>query len=900
MKKAVVLAVGCALALVASAVNWTKLDSITTDGNQLVKTGVTFSNSETSEIEIKFKLDQLGASHALYCAREKGSSKTFVGIVSSANRFRFGYGGGETDASTSTLANDTTIYTMHQKGGEFTVSADGDVVVSSTRTDPAYVPVGPLVLFMTYNAYAKEGDEGKNLQNKSVITFYGCKIWDNGTLVRDYVPAYNNDAKEYGLYDQQNGQFYGSATTPKFGEMPVWIGPDGGDMADDANWTYPLAAAEQVKFNKKPSADYTVKMSEDVTIGSIFPLVGQFDSTLYSRLVHFDLRDEQGGLHTLRVTSPSYWRERGSAYRLENGTIALGATASATNTVIFDNGNNHCMSIEATGENSTFIGNVCLRGGSGHRITVANGATWGGCGQLATPETVFAVTNGATWRLLPNSSKPTFGIGGYSNSYVGSTDGLLLVDNATLDLDDSASVGNLIFMLGAGQNRSSHHNTMILTNGATAYLPRYSHIGGFAQPWGSYSMADTNRLIVTGAGTKLIQKTNNSDFPLMVGGFGIGNEMIVTDHAELNTAGLGVGGTMKVISANTTSLWTRVVLEKGAVVNATNIVVNTKHSDEKLKVSNSLVASNTLEITSGAKVNLIGTGNNGSLQIAGLYPFREGRIQITGAGTEVHAGGKVLIGCNGCYSNVLEVTDGAVLEIGHDFRIGSDNEQGRRLLPDGSTEIPYSFGNVVRFDDCTVTMPNSNTLYFGGFGGGTNTLHIGNNVDFTVNNFRGYGYDNTLSISNGTLRLTNGFYPCFTQTGHETDSGRIHFVFSGERPYMYVTGGNVRPVRDGATFTFNVPPTGYETTPYVQTVGMTLPDDTEFAFTGLKDCAKAGGATMTLIDTKTKTITMSNALLAKAQVAAAAAWPKAKVTLSEDKSKLTLKVPRQGLMILLR
>lgn len=44
---------------------------------------------------------------------------------------------------------------------------------------------------------------------------YSCKIYDNGTLVRDYKPCINASG-EYGLFDKVNYQFYGNAGTGSF------------------------------------------------------------------------------------------------------------------------------------------------------------------------------------------------------------------------------------------------------------------------------------------------------------------------------------------------------------------------------------------------------------------------------------------------------------------------------------------------------------------------------------------------------------------------------------------------------------------------------------------------------------------------------------------------------------
>lgn len=44
---------------------------------------------------------------------------------------------------------------------------------------------------------------------------YSCQIYDNGTLVRDFVPCINA-SNAVGLYDLVNGQFYGNAGTGVF------------------------------------------------------------------------------------------------------------------------------------------------------------------------------------------------------------------------------------------------------------------------------------------------------------------------------------------------------------------------------------------------------------------------------------------------------------------------------------------------------------------------------------------------------------------------------------------------------------------------------------------------------------------------------------------------------------
>ena len=53
---------------------------------------------------------------------------------------------------------------------------------------------------------------------------YSCQIYDNGTLIRDYIPC-SDPSGEVGLYDQVNGVFYGNAGTGTFAHGPVATPP---------------------------------------------------------------------------------------------------------------------------------------------------------------------------------------------------------------------------------------------------------------------------------------------------------------------------------------------------------------------------------------------------------------------------------------------------------------------------------------------------------------------------------------------------------------------------------------------------------------------------------------------------------------------------------------------------
>ncbi len=56
----------------------------------------------------------------------------------------------------------------------------------------------------------------KSSLDQGYYNYYYVKIWDNDTLVRDYVPVKRLSDNKYGLYDYVNDTFYSSAGTAEF------------------------------------------------------------------------------------------------------------------------------------------------------------------------------------------------------------------------------------------------------------------------------------------------------------------------------------------------------------------------------------------------------------------------------------------------------------------------------------------------------------------------------------------------------------------------------------------------------------------------------------------------------------------------------------------------------------
>lgn len=85
------------------------------------------------------------------------------------------------------------------------LSIDGVVITTATAA----------TFSCSYNMYLFAFNSVGTVDNLTTMKLYSCQIYDNGVLVRDYIPC-TNPSGAYGLYDLVNSKFYGNAGTGSF------------------------------------------------------------------------------------------------------------------------------------------------------------------------------------------------------------------------------------------------------------------------------------------------------------------------------------------------------------------------------------------------------------------------------------------------------------------------------------------------------------------------------------------------------------------------------------------------------------------------------------------------------------------------------------------------------------
>lgn len=129
------------------------------------------------------------------------SSKMFGFVAASMGYYRTYFG--NTIESFDASLNTTDPFILDQNENVTTFNG-GSSVTNTTATFS--VPVN-LVLFAV-------NTNGSISYGKASIYF--CQIYDNGTLVRDFIPA-KDEVGNAGLYDKVEGKFYYNAGTGSFG-----------------------------------------------------------------------------------------------------------------------------------------------------------------------------------------------------------------------------------------------------------------------------------------------------------------------------------------------------------------------------------------------------------------------------------------------------------------------------------------------------------------------------------------------------------------------------------------------------------------------------------------------------------------------------------------------------------
>lgn len=178
---------------------FTKLEYIQSSGKQWIDTGFK-PNQDTRVVMNCYVISFNSRDMFIFGARVSAGNTAFYIAADDTNTKWFISYGNDVQNPVGTCTGHHSI-DMNKNS----VSIDDAITTLSAST---FQSASNLLLFATNTAGSADSQRG-------TMNLYSCQIYDNGTLVRDFVPCINGSG-EVGLYDLVGKQFYGNAGTGVF------------------------------------------------------------------------------------------------------------------------------------------------------------------------------------------------------------------------------------------------------------------------------------------------------------------------------------------------------------------------------------------------------------------------------------------------------------------------------------------------------------------------------------------------------------------------------------------------------------------------------------------------------------------------------------------------------------
>lgn len=175
---------------------YTKLDYIESSGTQYINTGFKPNQNTRCVMDIE---NLSSAQTAFFGARANQNAASFTYFSLTATTGRSDYGSSKQSMS---FTNTVGRYTVDQNKNVCTANG-----VTATGTANTFQ--------LTHNLYLMAVNQANAAIQNAKMKLYSAKVYDNGTLVRDFIPC-KNASGTIGLWDNVNSVFYTNAGTGTF------------------------------------------------------------------------------------------------------------------------------------------------------------------------------------------------------------------------------------------------------------------------------------------------------------------------------------------------------------------------------------------------------------------------------------------------------------------------------------------------------------------------------------------------------------------------------------------------------------------------------------------------------------------------------------------------------------
>ena len=199
---------------------YTQVEYLKSTGTQYINVG--FKPNQDTRIVLDVNSPLVSGPVWLFGARTAADSKTY-NFLCQSSKYRSDY---NDNSSTSLTINPS---------GRFEIDKDKNITKINGST-ASTIPYGAFQC--EYSLYLFSNNNAGATGAGASISIYSCKIYDNGTLVRDLIPA-RNSSGTLGLYDTVDGTFYTNQGSGAFTAGADIVGFTAGaeiGKAEDREW----------------------------------------------------------------------------------------------------------------------------------------------------------------------------------------------------------------------------------------------------------------------------------------------------------------------------------------------------------------------------------------------------------------------------------------------------------------------------------------------------------------------------------------------------------------------------------------------------------------------------------------------------------------------------------------
>ena len=179
-----------------------RLEYIQSSGKQYINTGFKPNNNTRVVMDLLYTGSESISNE--FGAWNSSNNASFISLTTGKNNLYPFYG----NTSKQVSADRTARHTVDMDKN--VVKMNGTTMI--TFNQMSFQCIYPMFLCCFNNAGATE--------NMTSIRIYSCQIYDNGTLVRNFIPC-QTTSWDIGLWDDANSVFYGNAGTGTFTAGPV-------------------------------------------------------------------------------------------------------------------------------------------------------------------------------------------------------------------------------------------------------------------------------------------------------------------------------------------------------------------------------------------------------------------------------------------------------------------------------------------------------------------------------------------------------------------------------------------------------------------------------------------------------------------------------------------------------